>query len=57
MNKNFDAHTRGLACKNAARRGNDLSAIAKVAEDVTLPQQLVDCLKEYKPEGQALPAH
>ena len=55
MNKNFDAHTRGLACKNAARRGNDLSAIAKVAEDVTLPQQLVDCLKEYKPEGQALP--
>ena len=55
MNKNFDAHTRGLACKNAATRGNDLSAMAKVAEDVTLPQQLVDCLKEYQPEGQALP--
>lgn len=55
MNKNFDAHTRGLACKSAAARGNDLSAIAKVAEDVTLPEQLLVCLKEYQPEGQALP--
>ena len=51
MNKNFDDATRGLACKNAATRGNDLSAIRKIAADVKLPLQISDCLLAYQKEG------
>jgi hypothetical protein len=51
MNKNFDDHTRGLACKNAATRGNDLSAIRKIAADTLLPAQISDCLLTYQKEG------
>jgi hypothetical protein len=53
MNKTFDDHTRGLACKNAATRGNDLSAIRKIAADVVLPAQISDCLLTYQKEGPA----
>jgi hypothetical protein len=53
MNKNFDDDTRGLACKNAATRGNDLSAIRKIEADVKLPPQIADCLLSYQKEGPA----
>jgi hypothetical protein len=53
MNKSFDDHTRGLACKNAATRGNDLSAITKIAADVVLPAQIADCLLTYTKEAPA----
>lgn len=56
MNKNFDEHTRGIACKNAATRGNDLSAIRKIAADVVLPPQISDCLLTYQKEGSETPA-
>ena len=51
MNKNYDDDTRGFACKNAATRGNDLSAIRKIAQDVQLPAQIAGCLLTYQKEG------